>query len=284
MNFIIFDLEWNSAEDKKNKRFVNEIIEIGAVMLDSRFCEISSFSQVIKPSLSTKLNKYVKNLTHISEEELSTAPKFSQVIAEFSAWCKCSQSVFLTWSNADLYALTDNYSTFLNKDRIEFITRWCDLQKYASRFIKRDNKNQISLSVAAEYFGIDTSNFEFHRALDDSRACAEILRKTFDSRIFGAYVNDASKGDFYKRLMFRPYYITKLDSPLIDKEELELKCPACGIRTKRVGKIRTRFKVFNSMHVCESCSKQYLLNVKFKKTFNDVIVTRSIRTVKVAEK
>ena len=34
MSYVILDLEWNSAYSYKLKRFVNEIIEFGAVRLD----------------------------------------------------------------------------------------------------------------------------------------------------------------------------------------------------------------------------------------------------------
>ena len=34
MNFVIFDLEWNNAYNYKAQTGMNEIIEIGAVMLD----------------------------------------------------------------------------------------------------------------------------------------------------------------------------------------------------------------------------------------------------------
>ncbi len=33
MQYIILDLEWNTAFDKRRKEFVNEIIEFGAVKL-----------------------------------------------------------------------------------------------------------------------------------------------------------------------------------------------------------------------------------------------------------
>ena len=41
MQYIFLDLEWNNAYSKIHHRFVNEIIEIGAVKLNENFIEIT---------------------------------------------------------------------------------------------------------------------------------------------------------------------------------------------------------------------------------------------------
>ena len=48
MNYIIMDLEWNNAYMKSAQKFVNEIIEIGAVKLDENLQEVGTFSELIK--------------------------------------------------------------------------------------------------------------------------------------------------------------------------------------------------------------------------------------------
>ena len=61
MKYIIFDLEFNSGKNRLTDKNLNEIIEIGAVKLDSNLIEESSFSVTVKPNLTVKLNKYVQN-------------------------------------------------------------------------------------------------------------------------------------------------------------------------------------------------------------------------------
>ena len=56
MYYIIMDLEWNNAYMKSAQKFVNEIIEIGAVKLDEDLQQISTFSELIKPKISKILN------------------------------------------------------------------------------------------------------------------------------------------------------------------------------------------------------------------------------------
>lgn len=54
MYYIIMDLEWNNSYMKSAQRFVNEIIEVGAVKLDENLNTVSTFSEIIKPVLSKK--------------------------------------------------------------------------------------------------------------------------------------------------------------------------------------------------------------------------------------
>ena len=58
MSYVILDLEWNSAYSYKLKRFVNEIIEFGAVRLDDELNIESTFSSLVKPKIGRKLRKY----------------------------------------------------------------------------------------------------------------------------------------------------------------------------------------------------------------------------------
>ena len=51
MSYVILDLEWNGSYSKVLHKFVNEIIEIGAVKLDENLKVIDTFKQLIKPKL-----------------------------------------------------------------------------------------------------------------------------------------------------------------------------------------------------------------------------------------
>ena len=47
MNYLIFDLEWNNTFGREVN--INEIIEIGAVLLDHKLKEIGRFSTFVLP-------------------------------------------------------------------------------------------------------------------------------------------------------------------------------------------------------------------------------------------
>ena len=54
------DLEWNNSFNKATQKFMNEIIEIGAVKLDENLNQVDTFSELIKPVISKKLRSNVR--------------------------------------------------------------------------------------------------------------------------------------------------------------------------------------------------------------------------------
>lgn len=72
MNYIIFDLEWNQAAKKQdeNAQIPFEIIEIGAIKLNSNFEKIGEFSRMIRPSVYHTMHSVTQGIIHISMSEL----------------------------------------------------------------------------------------------------------------------------------------------------------------------------------------------------------------------
>jgi len=58
MNYIILDLEWDSTYYPKQKRFINQILQIGAVKLNQSFEVVDTFETTIKSSISKKMYYY----------------------------------------------------------------------------------------------------------------------------------------------------------------------------------------------------------------------------------
>lgn len=83
MFYVIMDLEWNNSYNKYKKCFVNEILEIGAVMVDEELEVIDTFSVIIRSQLIKKLSGRVKNLTHISNEAMSSGVSFQRAVTDF---------------------------------------------------------------------------------------------------------------------------------------------------------------------------------------------------------
>ena len=194
MNYIILDLEWNTALEKKSGKYVNEIIEIGAIKLNEKLKEIDRFSAFISSKLTNKLSGRFKNLTGISNEDMLSGKTFEEVMREFSAWAG-KNTITLTWSNSDIYTLYDNYNTFLGIDGIPCIAKYVDLQKYTQAIFLRDGfdiNNQISLATAADMLEIDYKSLALHRAVDDSDLTAMIFAAVYEKRIFKEFIVDTS--------------------------------------------------------------------------------------------
>ncbi len=272
MNYIIFDLEWNNAYSYAKKGFMNEIIEIGAVKLNERLEIVDTFKQLILPKITKKLSGRCKSLTNITNEELKqNGIPFSDAIKDFSRWSRGDGNVFMSWSNSDLYVLTNNYQTFLGNLNIDFITKYCDAQKYCMSFIERENNNQISLADCGEAFGIEIDTDKLHRALTDCYLTAECLKKVFDKDKLQNYIHDCDSS-FFERLIYKPYLITKPVTDLFDVYKQELLCPVCKSKMVRLKDFECVNKSFRCPTKCKKCGKTYWTTVRAKKTYDTVEV------------
>lgn len=278
MNYIIFDLEWNNAYNYKTKKGINEIIEIGALKLNSNLEVVDSFKQLIKPRLSRKLGSRFKKLTHITIEEIrEKGVDFNDAFNDFSRWCGNDDNVFLSWSNSDLHTLISNFKKFKGTSTIEFMKKYADAQKYCMSFIEGlpDNMNQIGLTNCAEAFGINIDDISFHRALDDCYVTARCFKKVFDEKRFNGYVVKCDF-DFFERLTFKNYFISNPVCNDFDINKQELICPSCKGRVVPVNKYEFLNNTFKNAGICENCDKRFWIQIRAKKTYDDIIVTKRL--------
>ena len=273
MKYIILDLEWNSAYSVKESRFINEIIEIGAVKLDEQLNEIGRFQQLVRSQLNKKLSSRTKNLTHITNEDMLSGIPFKKAIADYTAWAG-EDTLTMTWSNTDLYVIRENLKLFLNKNRMDFIERYADLQKFVQSKLGVTG-NQISLMSAVEFAGLDPERYQAHRALGDVLACADLFRLTFDEMALKKYIVDTTKKEYYERLDFKSYYISDLNNPEIDREKMKFNCDVCGKPMKRISKWKFVNNAFRANFKCENCENVFSGRVRFKKTYDNVIVKQN---------
>lgn len=270
MNYIVLDFEWNNAYNYAAKKFTNDIIEIGAIKLDKNLNIVDTFKQLVKPDGFKKLSNRCKNLTNITNDEIKeNGVSFKQAISDFARWSDGENSVFLSWSNSDLYVLTGNYFYAYGNMNVGFIKRYCDAQKYCMSFLDNPGGNQIALSKCAEMMDIDISNQVLHRALEDCYVTAECLKKVFDAKSFDNFVVECDSR-FFERLMFKPYYITEQKNEYFDLDKVEIKCPACGCITDRVDKFKFNNNTFKGAVKCPECKKTYWAFVRAKKTYDNV--------------
>ncbi|MBO5944889.1 MAG: exonuclease domain-containing protein [Clostridia bacterium] len=273
MNYIIMDLEWNNSYMKSAQRFVNEIIEVGAVKLDESLNTVGTFSEIIKPVLSKKLRSRIKNLTNISNDDIKAGKPFSEVISEFEKWVG-DDSVVLSWGDTDIRTLLTNVKCFLNKEDISFIRKYADLQRYCQCFINMENVQQAGLSYAAECLQIDAEKFPHHRALDDSLLSAECFKKTFNKDKLNEFIKECNE-DFYARLAFHPYVIRKKDDPLIDKNVFNCVCDICGGNVKVIKKWKFSNQSFRGIFYCKKCDREFRVSLRIKKFYDRIDIKRN---------
>ena len=164
-SYIVLDLEWNqpmSGQETITRpfRFDSEIIEIGALKLNSRFEEMSEFKSFVRPVFYPSMNGHVVQLTKIRPQELEKAPDFPAAYAAFRDWCG-EDCCLCTWGPDDLPVLMDN---LLMHGLDAALPDGYDLQRIFGHEIMRDDR-QCSLERAMELLSIfDMQDLAGHEA------------------------------------------------------------------------------------------------------------------------
>lgn len=181
MKHIIIDFEMNPIMGQRRMmrpRLKEEIIQIGAVMLDENYKEIASFSSLIKPQHMKKIFPRIREITGISTDMVKEADEFKKVFQEFLQWCNkyAVNYRIYSWGSSDVRQLKEEVKAkkFGQKQQVNLIiNRWEDLQKTYVRLIGY-NKD-VSLVNALKDIEKDFEGIQ-HNALTDARNTAEVLR------------------------------------------------------------------------------------------------------------
>lgn len=183
MKYIIFDLEFNQSSNKEDKviQLPFEIIQIGALKLDENFKTISTFNELVKPSIYKKVLSYIQDLTKITDEMLSTARNFIDIYYEFINFIGKEDVTFIIWGTVDLRELYKNIIYF-NLSTENLPKLYIDIQDYASKHFKVPGGKRLGLRNALDFLSINISS-EFHNAFNDAYYTAEIFKKLYNDSI-----------------------------------------------------------------------------------------------------
>ena len=278
MEYIVLDLEFNGAYSKTRHRFVNEIIEFGAVKLDEQLNIIDTFSALVTPQISKKLNTHVSALTHITLDELKESHNtFSHVMSKFRKFL--DGGVLMSWSNSDLLVLIENYNYFYGNERMSFLKYFVNLQKYCERALGySDRAHQMGLSTCAGLLGIEYEDSALHRAYNDAELTAQCFKALYDEELLKGFLFRCDE-DFYRRISFKNYNICDLKDPAVDRREMFFNCPSCGRRALRRTKWKLKNKSFRAHFRCIRCRKDFEGRIVFKKLYDGVNIVK--KTVEI---
>ncbi len=236
MQYIVTDLEWNQPINHQNRtyreygdRLIFEMIQIGAVKLDSELNIVDAVSIPIHPTCYQRIHPRIARMTHLGEEELADAPLFQEAIGQFVAWCEREGEPYtlLTWGCDDVSVLQQNLDFF---DCHPDLPPVCDIQHQFSDAHKL--KNRMGLQPAMEMLGIEPEeNREFHNALNDAYYTALVFRMMPEPEKALEYPQTPKqlihpdhagsrhgKGELYG----------SLKEALASEQATKPKCPVCG--------------------------------------------------------
>lgn len=197
--FVDFEMSMIGKEHKEQRRICRqEIIEIGAVMLDESLSEVSSFKRYVKPQYARHISTTIRDLTGIEDYFLSACKGVEEELDAFAEWCLSygEDVVVYAWSKSDLSQIQNEYtlkdlafSDSLNK----VIDSWKDLQEEYGKAVNAERPTALHKALAS--IG-KTFDGKMHDALDDARNTAALFVEMSDPEEFQKtikYINNYSE-------------------------------------------------------------------------------------------
>lgn len=130
----------------------------------------------MKPQYNHQVTPYITKLTGIVSTVTMKAPYFQEALQSFVNWIgDTGLTRIYSWSNNDLHQL----KTECEFNCIEFpkvLKRWLDVQKVFPKMMGLYNdRRQIALKEAVQYFNIKIDDKKVHNALYDSELTTELV-------------------------------------------------------------------------------------------------------------
>lgn len=202
-HFVVMDLEMCSLHKERinDEDLYNEIIQIGAILLDDQYDYIDSFMTYVKPEIGY-VDKYINELTGISDSNLIDAPLLEDALYQFMKWIPKGSKI-VTWSENDEYQLRNE---MMNKE-IEidefdvYFNDFIDCQKLFTDKVGRDKNYKLSEALCIS--DIDSVKGE-HDALVDAKNTAKLFKKLNKEDKF-QFRNDYMPANDIKRSSYNPF-------------------------------------------------------------------------------
>ena len=187
MHYIIFDLEFNQDFsslqhfDGQGTRYPFEIIQIGAIKLDSNLHTIDTFNRYIKPTFYSQISPFITELTGITTKQLEKETSFPEVYTAFTEFIGGVESILCIWGMSDIKELFRNAKYHqLNNESLP--RNFINIQPYVSVHLGLPSKRLLRLQDAASNLQIPIT-YSFHNALHDAYYTSEIFKKIYQPSI-----------------------------------------------------------------------------------------------------
>lgn len=185
--YMVIDFEANCSSERDRD---HEIIEFPAVLVEATSGKtVSEFHHYVKMVTHQKLSDFIKNLTHITDEQAQNGLEWTQCLAEFEKWCVShnvtpQNTTVVTCGDWDLRSMLDRQLTITKTKLTEFVNElfgcWTNIKKYygVAMQVPATGMDGMLKSLNLQLDG------HHHSGIDDSRniakICHEMTKRGYD--------------------------------------------------------------------------------------------------------
>ena len=165
------------------KRFASELLSAGLVICNADYEIEATFYQTMRPVRYHKLTKRCRELTHLTQAEITASADSNTVMRQAVQLLRQYQITELyVWGNFDEPGIRSDQMMHRrmqkNDDALrEIAGRITDIQR--SMTLKMDLPEAVRIQELAEAFGYEPQTGSFHNALNDAMALYEIHKAVF---------------------------------------------------------------------------------------------------------
>jgi inhibitor of KinA sporulation pathway (predicted exonuclease) len=172
--YLIVDLEATCSDDGRVPREEMEIIEIGAVMQDSRTFEVAGeFQTFVRPVRHAALTEFCTGLTGITQDDVAGAPGFPTALEAMKRWMSAfGDALFCSWGDYDRRQFLQDCE--FHGVEYPFGSGHMNLKAEVSRALGR--RKRFGLAEAVRRLGMEFEG-SHHRGIDDARNIARVVRR-----------------------------------------------------------------------------------------------------------
>lgn len=175
--YAIIDLEMCRVPfAKKSEQYPcrNEIIEIGAVLVDENLEITDTFKTYVSPEFGV-LDDYIQKLTGIKNSDLENAPTLQKALEKFMEWLP-ENAILVSWSDNDEYQISEEmYYKYIEMPEFEkYLDNYEDCQEEFGRRMNSPKVYRLSEALAIADLEYDEN---IHDALVDARNTALLFIK-----------------------------------------------------------------------------------------------------------
>lgn len=203
MNYLVIDLEMCRVPKHYRSpkyKYANEIIQVGAVLLDENYEVIGKINQYVHPEYGV-IDNFISNLTGIQSSQVKNAPCLKEVLTHMVDWIGDREYKVYAWSDSDYNQLQHEIQCKniqdLKVDSFMNVDKWID---YQAVFGKRyDMVSAVSLEEALRSCEIDMEG-RLHDGLDDAINTAKLIKTLEQNQNF--VIN---KYELYDKVESKPF-------------------------------------------------------------------------------